>query len=170
MISSRPEFLENEHFRINRKAGKKWRYTTLRTTRIVLDTGIDETISFRDRNGVEWMRIAPWFANPDLLPPPSIRVSLLSIRDGYSWDGATMVPDGGLYLETLVHDALYQFRLTEHFPLTRRECDDAFLDLMKLGRFPRPLALVYWRGVRMFGGAFKGGNGEWSKVLTTHTV
>lgn len=81
-----------------------------------------------------------------------------------------MVPDGGLYLETLVHDALYQFRLTEHFPLTRRECDDAFLDLMKLGRFPRPLALVYWRGVRMFGGAFKGGNGEWSKVLTTHTV
>ena len=71
-------------------------------------------------------------------------------------------------LATLVHDVLYQFRLTEHFPFSRRECDDAFLDLMKLDRFP--LAVIYWRGVRMFGGAFKGSNGEWSKVLTTHAI
>lgn len=157
MISARPEFMENEHFRINRKAGKKWRYTTLRTTRLLLDILIAETISFRDRNGVEWMR----------LEPTACGKTKMTIREGYSWDGATMVPDCGLYLETLVHDVLYQFRRTAHFPrqLTRRACDDAFLDLMKLGGMPLPLALIYWRGVRMFGCAFKGENGEWSKVL-----
>ena len=158
MISERPSFLEGEHFRINRKAGSKWRYTTLRTTRIKIDVPSDETISFRDRNGIEWMRLTPTLCGK----------TQMTIAEGYSWDGATMVPDCGLYLETLVHDVLYQFRATEHFPFSRRECDDAFLDLMKLAKFP--LALVYWRGVRMFGGAFRGSNGEWSKVLTAHHV
>jgi len=158
MISERPAFVENEHFRINRKAGKKWRYTTLKTTRIKLDVMLDETISFRDRNGIEWMRISPTICGK----------AGLSIKEGYSWDGATMVPDACQHLPTLVHDATYQFRLTEHFPFSRRECDAAFLDLMKLAKFP--LALVYWRGVRMFGGAFRGSNGEWSKIITTHNL
>jgi len=158
MISERPSFLEGEHFRINRKAGKRWRYTTLRTTRIKLDPPIDEELSFRDRNGIEWVRMSP----------TSCGKTCMSIREGYSWDGCTIVPDIGQHLPSVLHDALYQWRLTEHFPFTRRECDDAFLDLMKLSGFP--LALVYWRGVRVFGGLFRGSNGEWSKVITTHSI
>lgn len=162
MISERPAFLEGEHFRVNRKApkdgGHKWRYTTLKTIRLKIDAKLDETISFRDRNGIEWMRLEPTACG-------KVRKT---IREGYSWDGATCVPDCGLYLETLNHDTDYQFRLTEHFPFSRAECDAAFLDLMKLARFP--LAIVYWRGVRMFGGAFKGSNGEWSKILTVHAI
>lgn len=158
MISERPAFLEGEHFRINRRAPVKWRYTTLRTTRVKLDVLIDETIGFRDRNGIEWMRLSPTICGK----------TLMTIREGYSWDGMTCVPDLMMYLEPLVHDALYQFRHTEHFPFSRRECDNAFLDLMKLAGFG--LALVYWRGVRMFGGLTKPQNGEWSKVITTHKL
>jgi hypothetical protein len=158
VISERPLFLEGEHFRRNRKAGSKWRFTTLKTIRIKIDFPIGETISFRDRNGIEWVR----------LEPTACGKTKKTIREGYSWDGATMVPDCGLYLETLNHDSDYQFLRTEHFPFSRRECDDAFLDLMKLARFP--LAIVYWRGVRTFGGAFRGQNGEWSKIPTTHAV
>ena len=162
MISERPLFLEGEHFRVNRKEPKDdghwWKYTTLRTTRVRIDFPIGETISFRDKNGIEWMRFTPTVCGK----------TLMTICEGYSWDGATIVPDFCQMLATLVHDVLYQFRLTEHFPFSRRECDDAFLDLMKLDRFP--LAVIYWRGVRMFGGAFKGSNGEWSKVLTTHAI
>lgn len=155
MISERPAFLEGKHFRINRKAGRTWRYTTLKTTHIKIDCPIDETISLRDRHGVEWVRFSPTICGK----------TLKSIREGYSWDGATCVPDCGLYLETLNHDTDYQFLQTEHFPFSRRECDDAFLDLMKLARFP--LAIIYWRGVRMFGGSFgRSANGEWSKILT----
>ena len=158
MISERPSFVLDDAFRINRKGSPRWRYTTLRETRFQIDAAIDEAISFRDRNGIEWMRLSPTAHGK----------TRMGIRAGYSWDGATMVPDFCLFLETLFHDACYQFRHTQHFPFSRRECDDAFLDLMKLGKFP--LAIVYWRGVRMFGGAFKCENGEWSKVITTHTI
>ena len=158
MISERPAFYEGEHFRINRKGKPRWRYTTLRTTRIKIDVASDETISFRDRNGIEWMRLAPTICGK----------TLLTIASGYSWDGMTRALDLQNYLEPLVHDCLYQFRHTEHFPFSRRECDDAFLDLMKLGGFG--LGIVYWRAVRMFGGCFKGQNGEWSKILSTHHV
>lgn len=158
MISEAPSFLENEHFRINRKAGKKWRYTTLRTTRIVIDHPINERISFRDRNGIEWFRLSTTACGK----------TLASIPEGYSWDGATCAPDGGLYLATLVHDVLYQFRFTRDFPFSRRECDIAFLDLMRIARFP--LAPVYYRAVRWFGKNRGGHNGEWSKVLTTFPI
>ena len=63
MISERPLFLEGEHFRVNRKEPKDdghwWKYTTLRTTRVRIDFPIGETISFRDKNGIEWMRLTP---------------------------------------------------------------------------------------------------------------
>jgi len=160
MISVRPEFREGEHFRVNRKGKPKWRYTTLRTVRIMIDVPIEETISFRDRHGIEWMRLAPTACGK----------TQKTIREGYSWDGATLVPDCKLFLETINHDSDYQFRRTEHFPWTRRECDDAFLDLMKLGGVPPWLAITYWRGVRTFGGAFKAENGEWSKILTIYAI
>ena len=164
MISERPSFLEGEHFRINRKSpkdgGHKWRYTTLRTIRLKIDACIDETISFRDRNGIEWVRLAPTICGK----------TLKTIREGYSWDGATAVPDCGLFLETLNHDTDCQFLHTEHFPFSKREIDDAFLDLMKLSSNPRLLSLLYWQGVRKFGWMFRSENGEWSKILTTHSV
>jgi hypothetical protein len=158
MISVRPEFREGEHFRINRKGKPKFRYTTLRTTRIMIDVPIDETISFRDRHGIEWMRLAPTACGK----------TQKTIREGYSWDGATCVPDCNLYLETLNHDTDCQFRFTEHFPFSKLQVDNAFLDLMKLGN--RKVGIFYWRGVRMFGWMFRSQNGEWSKILTTYAM
>ncbi len=157
MISERPAFLPGEHFRINRKAGKRWLYTALRTIRLQLDVHLDETVSFRDRNGIEWMR----------LTPTAHGKTCMAIREGYSWNGANCAPDFCLFLETLVHDVFYQFLRTQHFPFSRRECDNAFLDLMKLRRFG--LRYLYWQGVIKLGWAFKTENGEWSKIITVST-
>lgn len=158
MISERPAFIEGEHFRINRKAPVWWRYTTLRTTRIKLDVQSTETISFRDRHGIEWMRLSPTICGK----------TLMTIREGYSWNGATCAPDLDLFLETLFHDIGLQFIKTQHFPFSKREWDAGFLDLMKLVRFK--LKYIYWQAVRKFGWLFLGHNGEWSKVLTTHKL
>ena len=151
MISEAPAFLLGEHFSRNRS--KKWRYTTLRTTRVVIDVPLTDTISFRDKHGIEWMRLAPCENNR----------CILTIREGYSWNGATAAPDFCLFLETLVHDVLYQFRHTEHFPFSRLQCDQAFYDLMRLAGFP--LAPIYFAAVNVFGGFFQANDGECSKVL-----
>ena len=158
MISILPFFRLGEHYRRN-AGGKKWKFTTLRTTRVVIDKPIDETISFRDKNGIEWMRLAPTLVGH----------TLLTIREGYSWDGATKAPDcEPVMLASLVHDVLYQFRHTQHFPFSRAECDAAFYDLMHLRKFL--LAGVYHAAVKAFGWKFGGDDGEWSKVLTTHPL
>ncbi len=154
MISHRPAFLLGEHFRRNRS--RKWAYTTLRTTYLAIDVPLRDTISFRDKHGIEWMRLAPFEGGK----------CLLTIREGYSWNGATAAPDFNLFLETLVHDVMYQFRHTQHFPFSRLQCDQAFYDLMRLAKFP--LAPVYFAAVNVFGGFFKSDDGEWSKVLAVY--
>ena len=90
---------------------------------------------------------------------------------GYAWDGCTPkfcffdiligTPDGVVYSGTvkpktyyasLVHDALYQFlpEMPEEIPLTRRDADLFFFELMENSLFaPR---WIYWLTVRTFGG------------------
>ncbi|MCC6658851.1 MAG: DUF1353 domain-containing protein [Rhodocyclaceae bacterium] len=90
---------------------------------------------------------------------------------GYAWDGCTPkysladivlgTPDGvpseitkkpKTYYASLLHDVLYQF-LDAGLPLSRRQADAVFLEIMQRDRFaPRR---VYHAAVRMFGGLFR---------------
>lgn len=89
----------------------------------------------------------------------------IKIIEGYAWDGATPkfsvldlfwigTPDGclyegvpKLYYPTLIHDFLLQFR--RELNLTRKQCDDRFLEEMRKKRFLLR-GLYYW-AVRIFG-------------------
>ena len=150
MIQTAPEFVEGKEFRRNRD--RKWRYTTLVPIQVIIDARINRSIVFTDEDGKIWAGMEKVGFK-----------TLLTIVKGYSWDGATCAPDFNQQLAALVHDVLYQFLHTEHFPFSRRECDDAFYDLMKLSKFP--LARVYRRAVRIFGGHFAGPNGTKSYLV-----
>ena len=91
----------------------------------------------------------------------------ITVTRGYCWNGCSPKvclvdflfgpPDGVVhsrtgrpktYFASMVHDALYQF-LHANSPLTRRQADDCFLELMAASDFaPR---YVYWVAVRTFG-------------------
>ena len=91
----------------------------------------------------------------------------ITVPRGYSWNGCSPkvcvwdlligTPDGVVhartgrpktYFASMVHDALYQF-LRANSPLTRRQADRCFLQLMAASEFsPR---YVYWVAVRAFG-------------------
>ena len=89
----------------------------------------------------------------------------IRIFEGYAWDGATPklsifdlfwigTPDGclyegvpKLYYPTLIHDSLLQFR--QDLGLTRKDCDDIFLEEMKKKKFL--LRRLYYWAVRIFG-------------------
>jgi hypothetical protein len=105
-------------------------------------------ISFRTA-GREWLRIGPdgirlkcgYRANGN---SPKWRVPLLG------WLGT---PDLRCNLEgAFVHDALYQYSETSHFPFTRSECDRIFLDLNRRNGFS--LAKPYHLAVSICGGGF----------------
>ena len=116
---------------------------------------LNQPLSFRDRDGREWL----------VLYPSGRAV----IRAGYAWDRCTPkfslfdivlgVPDGipneltrkpKAHHASLVHDADYQFLDLSEFPVSRRGADQAFLDLLDRDAFaPRYL---YWAVVRVFGG------------------
>lgn len=91
----------------------------------------------------------------------------ITVMKGYSWNGCSPkfclfdlnigTPDGVVhkctgrpktYYASLVHDALYQF-LREKCPVSRRQADAFFLQLMKDDDFC--LRHIYWLGVRLFG-------------------
>jgi len=92
---------------------------------------------------------------------------VITVTRGYAWDGCTPkfcfmdlvigTPDGVVYLgsgfpktyyASLIHDALYQF-LPHGFPLTRKQADQCFLQLMTESEFS--LRYIYYIAVRSFG-------------------
>lgn len=92
----------------------------------------------------------------------------ITVTRGYAWNGCSPkfrlldllvgTPEGVVnartgqrktYYASLVHDALYQF-LGDGLPLSRAQCDRAFLLLMRESGFR--LAGIYWLAVRAFGG------------------
>jgi len=159
MISELPDFLLGQHYR---DGGRDWRFTTLEQVTVRLDLPLSDVISFRDRNGTEWARFTK---------------NKLTIRAKYSWDGCSPkkrfamlwlgTPDPHCTrLASLVHDVLYQFIATDHFPLSRKQCDAAFYDVMYLQRFL--LAGMFHQAVRTFGGLYVANNsasGVWSQVI-----
>lgn len=74
------------------------------------------------------------------------------IEKNYGWDGATNAPTTrSLLLPTLFHDALLH-AMMNGAPVSRKQADLAFYQLMKRERFP--LAAAYYRSVRNFGSSF----------------
>ncbi len=148
MISAIPSFRPGVEY----LDGGKYRFETMESTAVRLDLPLTEVISFRDKDGREWMRLT----GPKL-----------SIRHGYAFDGCSPkafigrlwigTPDPPCTrLASLVHDALYQMIATEHFPLSREQCDAAFFDIMRLSGFR--FAGVYHQAVRTFGGFYARNN------------
>ena len=87
------------------------------------------------------------------------RNGVITIAQGYAWDGCSVVPDGrrgsdGLpvtWRASLIHDALYQFCI-DNGVYTRQQADAAFRERLRMDGFA--LAGVYYAGVRLFGGLF----------------
>ncbi|MBP6565269.1 MAG: DUF1353 domain-containing protein, partial [Burkholderiales bacterium] len=96
------------------------------------------------------------------------RNGAITVTRGYTWNGCSPkvsafdlligTPEGVVnartgqrktYFASLVHDALYQF-LADGLPLTRRQADLVFLQLMRESGFR--LAPIYWLFVRALGG------------------
>jgi len=95
------------------------------------------------------------------------RGGTITVTRGYAWNGCSPkfrlldlligTPEGVVnartgerktYFASLIHDALYQFR-GDGLPLSRAQCDRAFLLLMRESDFR--LAGLYWFAVRTFG-------------------
>lgn len=73
---------------------------------------------------------------------------VLTIHQGYGWDGCTLAPDTPA---CLLHDALYQFLVP--YPFSRAQADRFFYDQMRADGFP--LAGLYFVAVRCFGWCFR---------------
>lgn len=120
-------------------------------------------ISFRDGKNVEWAHIYR---------------DLLSISKDYAWNGASPkwwvpllgwvgTPDPeATRMATLVHDVLYQFINTEHFPLNVEESNMIFYQIMRAHDFR--FSNTYFGAVQDFGKRFADDppkNGEHSVMV-----
>ena len=74
-----------------------------------------------------------------------IKNNFLIIYGGYSWDGATVVPDTDkTYIASLIHDFLYQYKVCK-----RKDADKIFYDRLLYDKFE--FSGLYYIGVRLFG-------------------
>lgn len=158
-----------------REGSRRWRYVVLRPVTLMVDGLMDRlagfrddralsdmAVSFRDRDGLEWMRMDRWG---------------ITITAGYCWNGCSPkrwlpllgwvgTPDfPATRCASLFHDALYQFHACQHMPLHRSEADAIFRRLIEL-RDDVDLARLYWSAVRRmsrWSGASR--NGEHSVII-----
>lgn len=169
MITRAPDFCPGYDYReLSPEEGKhRWRYVT-RTRRVVrLDLPLKGCFGFYDKSGRLFARLLD---------------NLWIIEPGYAWNGASPkrhvpllgwigTPDPeNTHLATLVHDSLGQAASARHFPLSRRQVDACFYDLLVL--CGSPLAGTYHAGVRIFGPAYAAmarGDGSTSRRIDTGT-
>lgn len=146
---SLPTFISGEHYReLSPDEGKdKYRYTTLKpiTTKWSGYCQPNITISFRDNNNHEWMRMT----NEEF-----------TIQPNYYWDGCTpkrhINPFGWVgtpdfkqtVLASLIHDAFCQFADTEHFPFSHETTNKIFYEILKRHNFK--LSDLYYSGVSLW--------------------
>ena len=90
-------------------------------------------------------------------PHLSIVGTILSIKAGYAWDGAsgpTVDTEATMY-PALVHDALYQLIRLGIIPTgSREEADKLFLQLLKEDGMPFFRRWYFYRAVRWFGASY----------------
>lgn len=165
-IENLPPFVLGKHYRelSTAEGNRKYRFRTEYTTRLKLKHLVHETeiLCFYCGAGREWMRIDQY----------GIRIA-----EGYAWNGCTPkygarilgwvgTPDfEDTILASLIHDALYQFHGTKHFPFSRAQCDEIFRQIVELSGSPKIASLYHW-AVRKFGRwSFKTPDGEVSARL-----
>lgn len=113
-----------------------WRFRDDWEIRVGKDCGNHD---FRDAQGRVWL---------------SFRGTVMIVRAGYAWDGASCAPDFPAVLAASgAHDALCQFRRVPCFPLSKSEIDGIFRGLMSRSFLPR---WIYWVAVRLFGDIYAG--------------
>lgn len=91
---------------------------------------------------------------------------ILTIRKDYAWDGCSpslRIPVIGwigtptpyaTILASLIHDTLFQFMWAQYFPLTLKQSNEAFFDILKAHNFR--WANTYYGAVTDFGKFFAG--------------
>jgi hypothetical protein len=153
-IKSLPDFILGVHYKeLSPKEGEnKRRWVLLKDIEIVHNeilTHKGETIFFKHLGKV-WMTFKGYVAK---------------IFKDYSWDGCSPkihnfffgwmgVPDHkNTRLSSVTHDAYTQFENTDHMPLTRKEIDYVFYDIMKLKKYL--FRGLFHGGVKTFGHLFK---------------
>jgi hypothetical protein len=164
---SLPPFQEGRHYRQlhpTREGGKRWRFVTMRPTRlkIIGIVPLGTVISFRSADGVERGRID---------------YHGIVLAEGYAWNGCSpkrwVWPFGWMgtpdwectRLASGFHDLLYQFARTEHFPLNRSDVDSIFYHCIEMSG-DGEMAGIYHGAVRKFGSwTDKPRNGEYSVLL-----
>lgn len=159
-----PPFSEDCEYRQlhpTKEGKRRWRYATNRGTRINIRGLSERNIYFHDCSGKVWGRIDRFG---------------IYIEENYAWNGCSPkrwypifgwvgTPDLNTQLASLVHDFLYQFSRTEHFPLHKSEVDSIFYHIIcMLGE--EDIAAIYHGAVCRFGKwSDKPDNGEFSTVI-----
>ncbi|MEO5712152.1 MAG: DUF1353 domain-containing protein [Luteolibacter sp.] len=154
-----PEFALGSSYReLSHVEGRDiYRWITLRAIRVPMRGLVtrDTSIVYRDAKGREWMRMD--------------KFGILIARD-YAWNGCSpkrWLPVLGwvgtpdlkcTLLASLVHDTLYQFHPTRHFPLDRAEADAVFREIIEESG-NEGIASTYYHAVREFG-SWSPGNEE----------
>lgn len=114
------------------------------------------------RAGYKYQTAAPFEIELPILPPADVsnrfikldRKGLLSIREDYSWDGASGVTldDSTNMRPSLVHDALYQLLRDGLLDAKYRGvADRIFYNLLKKDGMSPERAMIYFQGVSQFG-------------------
>lgn len=150
-LISAPKLERDFHFRqLSPAEGRRiYRFKTLRHIRYPISGLVDErsVITFHDAAGRQWLQIDRFGA---------------LIAEGYAWNGCSPkrwvpvlgwigTPDfASTIAASLLHDALYQFHATAHFPLYRSECDALFRDIIHRAG-DEEIARIYHTAVRRFG-------------------
>jgi len=99
-----------------------------------LNTKVEDISQWSD-GGKVWLTLSP---------------AGMTVSEFYAWDGCDLAPDTPrTRAASAIHDALYQFKGREGFPLSRRDCDAIFYRVLRRDGFRA--ARLYWVGVRMFG-------------------
>ena len=162
-----PAFKEGLHYRQfhpTREGARRWRFVSLRPTRLPIPGLVPDgtVISLRSSDDVERGRIDD---------------RGIVLAPNYAWNGCTPkrwvpilgwvgVPDWHCTrLASGFHDLLYQMARTEHFPLTRLEVDSIFYHCIEMAG-DGEIAGIYHAAVRKFGSwSDRPQNGEYSVLL-----
>lgn len=128
--------------------GKEWRFRLDEDAVVQFEGRNFGHHSFHDPKGNEWL---------------NLQGDKATVRKGYAWDGCSpkvMVlgkwhgtPDyESTRLGSLLHDSMTQMITASCFPLSKRECDLMFGEIMQSQGFP--LWKTYMSAVLLFGGMY----------------
>lgn len=150
MITTLPPFHKGDHYEPT--PASQWWFRLRRNITVDLNLPLHGSVSFRDSSCREWARLDD---------------DALTIRAGYSWDGATCAPNFKVVmLPSLIHDVLYQFLQTDAMRdrIDRKTADLLFYHAMKAQGFI--LRGPYYHAVRKFGHLYLRDNPPVHSVIT----